>query len=425
MPLLIIRFRRLSLKIQELYHSKIINDSIIRRQKLIKQLPQQLLALSLLLLPITYFLAPTATVSFFPSYLIGLFGLVVIILQLDRLLPTRRSLVLILIFCFTMLVSIHVAEGQLLTTAKYLGYVTLIITFVLGIFIAAEILPWFLNTFMTVIVGAALVSCLFSIGFFFLLDYQPLVEPRLYALGRLQNPVISAISYGSILCLCMSLIATTKEKGLRVLTLCVGIVLTTAIVLTGSRGVWLGLMSALTAIILLKQWRNRQQLALSLSIFVSIVVLITLALFFSGYSDAITRRSFSFRPEIWRTTIQHWLDGNLLLGSGLNTVINLNIPPRNFLHPHSIYISTLYYGGVIGFTGFLILIARLFWVLVKSADSETRAFALPLFVFGITVLSFDGNKIIEKVDFLWWCFWLPVALTLIAEARRKNHPPAQ
>lgn len=387
---------------------------------LLRLITHQILSCILILLPVTYFLAPTATVSFFPSYLIGIFGLIALATSTNHVFKLRLSLSIVIVLCLTLLMSNHVAGFELLITAKYFGYELLILTFIIGFLIVSIEIPWFLTTFMVVTVGAALVSAIFSIGFYFYLDYQPLVENRLYALGRLQNPVISAISYGSILCLCLSLIATTKEKGLRTVTILIALTLVVAILLTGTRGAWIGLAAAVASIIFFRPWRSRRQLVISLMIFAGLIGLIGTILYLTGYADAITKRSFSFRPEIWQATIDHWLAGNLLIGSGLHSVIDLYIPPNTFQHPHSIYFSTLYYGGIIGLACLFAVIGRMFWVLGNRADTQVRDLAFPLLAFGVTTLSFDGNKIIEKVDFLWFCFWLPIALTLVAELRYKN-----
>jgi hypothetical protein len=33
---------------------------------------------------------------------------------------------------------------------------------------------------------------------------------------------------------------------------------------------------------------------------------------------------------------------------------------------------------------------------------------------------FDGDRLLEKVDYLWVVFWLPVALTLIVDQQRRS-----
>ena len=142
-----------------------------------------------------------------------------------------------------------------------------------------------------------------------------------------------------------------------------------------------------------------------------------IASYLSGFTELMLKRSTSFRPEIWQATITQWLNGNLMLGAGIQTAFDLYIAPNKFMHPHSLYLSTLYYGGILGLGLLLMSIGRLFWVLLHKADLDVKTYALPLLVFGLVTLLFDGNRLVAKVDFLWLCFWLPVALTLLAESR--------
>lgn len=373
-----------------------------------------------MLLPATYFLAPTATVSFFPSYLIGILGLASIYLHWDQLAKVKTSISFLAGLFFILLISVQFGSGEVATTALYFGYCLLILTFVLGYLIAAEKVSWFTTLFMLTIVGSTVVSCAISIYFYFALDYQPLVENRLYALGRLNNPVISAISYGSVFCLCLAYISTSKETALRLLTCIVALIILYAIGLTESRGTWLGISAAAVSIFLLREWHSKYQMVIASTVVFGLLLISVTLLLATGYSDVLMRRSMSFRPEIWSESISLWWNGRTILGAGMHTVAHLEIGPNTFHHPHSIYVSTLYHGGVAGLAAFLLLIIRMFWIARFQADKEIRSYAFPLFVFGLTTLLFDGNKLIEKVDFIWLCLWLPIALMLVAETRFRQ-----
>ena len=345
-----------------------------------------------------------------------------IVAEFRQFRPVTVSMTMVIMLWLSLLFSNHLAGHDLIATTLFAGYVLLILTFITSFYLACTKLPWFLSAFIIVTIGAAFVSGLFSIGFYFFLDYQPLIEQRLYALGRLNNPVISAISYGSILCLCLTFIATTRENGLRALALVIAITLIIAILLTGSRGAWVGILGATFCIIVLRDWKSRQQFIASLIALPIILTSLGAVLYSLGYADALVRRSFSFRPEIWQATVEHWLSSSLLFGAGLNSKIDLAIPPNVFEHPHSIYISTLYYGGLISLTLLSILLARAYWVLINRAEKNTRNYAFPLLTFGLMTLVFDGNRLIEKVDFLWLCLWLPITLTLVAEGKFSERP---
>ncbi|MGK0339394.1 MAG: O-antigen ligase [Candidatus Azotimanducaceae bacterium] len=378
---------------------------------------QYCIGLSLILLMITYFLGENGRISYFPSYIIGIAGLGLGLL--GRFNTFIQSTLFTSILLTTMLgylcISILALGGGISTSLLYFGYSLLILSFVYGLVYSCLNMEWFRNVFLSTLIIAATVSALYSTYFFFNLDYQPLAEKRLYALGGLNNPVISAISYGAALSLCMSFFFVTKERGVQALTFLLGAVLIMAISLSGTRGVWIGLLAAgMTAIFLIPSKIQQRRLILIVLCLIPVSLIIA---YLSGYSELVLKRSTSFRPEIWQATASQWLNGNILLGAGLQAGFDLYIAPNRFMHPHSLYLSSLYYGGIFGLGMLLVFIGRLFWVLLYKADHEVRVYALPLLVFGLTTLLFDGNRLVEKVDFLWLCFWLPVALTLLAESQ--------
>lgn len=390
---------------------------------MIKALTAHALSIALILLPIAYFLAPTATASFFPSYLIGLLGLWLIGAELSTLRRVRLTSFLLLALFFTLLTSNHLAGHGLDVTARYFGYALLILTYIFGFYVCASRVSWFLQTFMITTVIAAAISSFVSISLYFSLDYQPLDEPRLYALGRLNNPTISAISYGSILCLVLSFSAETRETGLRALSGIVALCLITAIILAESRGAWLALAASVVVILALHKWKSKKQFLAVVATFTVALLTLSFFLYQQGHTDVFLRRSFSFRPEIWEATLNAWLNVSVIFGAGIATKIDLTIPPNRFMHPHSIYLSTLYYGGILGLLCFIALLGRLLWLIKSRTDRNLAVYATPLLMFGLVVLIFDGNKLIEKVDFLWLCLWLPIALLLVAEARFRQSTP--
>lgn len=400
-----------------------INRLLPSKEKLIllvEKVTQYCMALFLITLTVTYFLGENSRISYFPSYLIGIVGLGFALCGRYNLTVKNTKITSILLssmlgyFCLVILA----LSGDFRSSLLHIGYALLILCFVYGLVYSCLTMEWFSDVFLSTLVIAAAVSAVYSTYFFFSLDYQPLPEKRLYALGGLNNPVVSAISYGAALSLCMSFFFMTKERGIKILTLLLGIILITAISLSGSRGVWIGLLATGTATILSLPSRfDRRRLMLILLCLIPVILIVA---YLSGYAELMLKRSMSFRPEIWQATFSQWLNGNMMFGSGLQAEFDLYIAPNRFMHPHSLYLSTLYYGGIIGLGLLLVFIGRLFWVIVYKADPQVRIYAFPLLAFGLTTLLFDGNRLIEKVDFLWLCFWLPVALTLLAESRANR-----
>ena len=81
-------------------------------------------------------------------------------------------------------------------------------------------------------------------------------------------------------------------------------------------------------------------------------------------------------------------------------------------HPHSVFIATFYYGGLIGLVLYLGLILRAIQSLAGMGQNNARLLASMLLAFGLTATLLDGNELIEKVNYLWFLVWLPVGLAL-------------
>ena len=91
-------------------------------------------------------------------------------------------------------------------------------------------------------------------------------------------------------------------------------------------------------------------------------------------------------------------------------------------HVHSIYVSTLHHGGLVGFALLVLVLLLAASDVVELPHGEARTVALVVLAYGMTVLLFDGQTIIRKVDFIWLLYWLPLALVggLHSRARRQD-----
>ena len=87
-------------------------------------------------------------------------------------------------------------------------------------------------------------------------------------------------------------------------------------------------------------------------------------------------------------------------------------------HPHHLYVSTMFYGGVVGIGGLILVMIGSVSVTLES-DHPSRWLTLSLLTYGFAVLMFDGNRLISKIDFIWLVFWLPVAFAAFLELDEK------
>ena len=134
----------------------------------------------------------------------------------------------------------------------------LVLTFCLAISISITRFSWFLNSIIILCIMAAAINCSYSIYLHYSLPhYQPLPEPRLYALGRLSNPVIGALSYGFAIILASYMLFFEEQKSRKVGYFATILLFIFAIALTGSRGVYLALAAGISTGVYLLTSGNR------------------------------------------------------------------------------------------------------------------------------------------------------------------------
>ena len=160
--------------------------------------------------------------------------------------------------CKYRLSAIWSEKGGIASLIQHQGYAALILFFVLGFGISARRIEQFLPGLAYLTVCAAGVSAAYSLYLHFTLpQYQPLPEPRLYGLGRLSNPYISAASYGFSGLLAIWLLSIKPAYSFRFILLLFIFLLGLRIFLSGTRTVWLALAVGAGTAMALGSDRNR------------------------------------------------------------------------------------------------------------------------------------------------------------------------
>ena len=362
-----------------------------------------------------YFLLENGSANSFSTYIIPL-----TLLPLS-LMRKQTPFINLPLFSLITVCLIYLAASVLWSNSgesvpRHFGYALLIISFCASIPISIAYFPSFLSHMVSLIVLAALVSGMYSIYLHFSLpEYQPLPEPRMYAMGRLRNPVISALSYGFAVTLAFYLLLTESRRSIKVG--CIGAILifTTAIILSGSRGVYLALIASTSMAILFRYPSNRK--LQTLGVITTVLIFFAIAALFLG-PELLFRRALSFRPEIWSEFISRTIDSNIWIGLGMSANSAFSMPELLILHPHNAFIATFYYGGLVGLSLYLGLVLKSISILNEPETTNVQLLAAMLLAFGITATSLDGNEILTKVNYLWFLIWFPVALAL---TKTKTH----
>ena len=374
----------------------------------------------LLLTCMFFFLLENGKAHSFALYLLALASLTLLAINFSKLrLLTPAAGTAVAVFIVYMMASSFWSDID--QGSKYIGYTLLLLLFLISIPVSLAQHARFMTWLVSAIIMAATVNAAYSVHLHFLLpEYPPLPEPRLYAMGRLSNPVIGALSYGLASVMCIHRLLTVRSNLLRGgLIVCLAILLW-AIVLTGSRAVWLAIGAALAAGLFLRF--NHHSLSRRLAwIGVSLAGLTLLVGGTLGF-ELIWARALSFRPEIWGEFISRTIEGNALFGVGLGTSTLFQLPELLIKHPHSLFVSTFHYGGVVGLALYCAMLTAVISAASELQDSEQRHLTLMLLAFGITATFFDGNEAVSKIDHLWLIIWLPVGLALSAGGVVPNQP---
>lgn len=243
-------------------------------------------------------------------------------------------------------------------------------------------------------------------------DYFP--GTRLHGLGQLDNPVIAGMVYGAALVIMIDLIWYERCNRWRITGLLGAFTLVYAIFLTDSRGAWASILVGVYVYFLASIVPDRQRFLATL--------VATMVLLGTGFLAVIgdeamrgllTPRGTSYRLDIWQETISRVVsEGSLLFGLGVITPDQIQVGDIEFRHPHSLYLSVFFQGGLIGVG--LVGALAIWTVRVLIEHYANRDAKLGLGLFSIALLGYllDGHELIDKVSDMWFLFWLPVALAL-------------
>lgn len=128
-------------------------------------------------------------------------------------------------------------------------------------------------------------------------------------------------------------------------------------------------------------------------------------LFLTGWGVVLLERGLSFRPAIWSAVVRRLIDTcGAVTGCGKDDYLFLG----EFFHPHSAYLSILYYGGLVGLALF-VGVAVAF--LIRSWRGNSRWLMVALVGWGGVVATTSG--VIASPRPLWVFFWIPTFMALI------------
>ena len=270
---------------------------------------------------------------------------------------------------------------------------------------------WVRTALARLLVVAGGANAAFSIAVFFIT--HPVFR-RLTGWGATSHPILGAavMAVAGLTALARVLVPAAPLRA-RVPNLAAALVMAAFILLTESRGPLLAASIGVVFLCAASVWRVRA--------FAGLAALVGVWFALPGaarqHGEAVlVERGSSHRFEVWDYTLTR-IRERPLFGHGLaaNLHFVLDDARKNALtFPHDLYLSLLFYSGVVGLLIFLALAAVLSWRLVlgvRRPDGEwawLTALWLNVLVVGLT----DLGQITKGPGPIWFIVWLPVGLLL-------------
>ncbi len=187
-----------------------------------------------------------------------------------------------------------------------------------------------------------------------------------------------------------------------------------------SRGALLGAAGGTVLLFMCGPWRWRAFAVLA-ALLAAWFLLAPLSLRAHALHLAVERGT-SHRSEIWAHTLE-LIRQKPFFGHGLAA----NLPPSPTGFPHSLYLSLLFYGGMVGLLMFVGLAVGVTRRLARRPMVAEQAWLVAVWLNGLLAGITDFGQITKGPGPLWAIIWLPVALVLSlpGQATRSSVEPSR
>ena len=362
-----------------------------------------------------YYLLPSSQANNFPTFLLSLSMIFYVVLDTESIKTFDHSglvKVLMLLLFYMATTGFWFYDGQLLQVLKLYADAFLVFSFILSLIILFRKAGNFLYLLVVTIVLAALLSALEWL--YLTMTSDDIVS----AVGRLRYSALAAISWGFAVILALWLTAVSATPIAKICWAIAGLFLAIAALYQEILYVQIALSIAIASAGYLHLKASWSQKKPRVFVIGCVVVFFALSLFLSASLNEIQND----RPTIWNQSVQHLFDvpGKPLFGFGLMGDTTMSLPCEvhyagevcHVSHPHSLFVSTLVYGGIIGL---FLLFTLLIWtmnILASDIHQRPAQLALVILSYAIPLLLFDGDRIIDKIDIVWLLLWLPIGIAL-------------
>jgi O-antigen ligase len=395
----------------------------------VKQLGQYFLPASYTVFIVGFFFFPSSKFLSNFYYLAVVFPFVILILmkKVDlRPLLFSRTFLLITIYLLYMFCTLFWADSLSMSDITKYGLRVLHVIIFLSVTIhLTQSYPTFLQKLLALLCWTAAGFAIAKILSYY--SQHPFPSTRLLGDGLLNLAFRASSQYGIVAIACTYFLLHQRAVKIKLLYLGPLLASLSYMLLTQSRGPLLSFAVSLLAW-QLSTWllqkedyyihRNKLLLVL-VSIFVVISVLFILNPEYFKLSF-LRNISIGHRLQMWEQLLVRIKDAPWF-GHGLTADARTTTSDGFlYIHPHSVYVGTLLYGGIVGLSLLVSMVISALWQGFRRVGQPINLVAASMVLYGALCIAPNGNMLIHHPKPFWLFFWFPVALVVASEL--PGHP---
>jgi len=296
------------------------------------------------------------------------------------------------------------------SASRYIRYTLNILLFILAFIYTQHYNPHLLEKLLLLGCTTWAISGVFELYQFYYVQGHA-ISARVVGSGSLTNPLLSSHVYGAFASFLAAYLMAKKHSTSTNSLIIIGfLLLLTFIIQTHSRTPLLGLTAVFT--LLLIQYSNKK------IIYLSTFLAVILAIYLVFNINLITKRGFSYRPEIWQQAL-NIIHNKPIIGHGLDSAMAIYIPSlkKIFSDSHNIHLGLTYNIGLIGLITWLSLIGTLGHFFIKNKHNLLVSSGFTILIFGVFAGMTEGSWFFTRPKEIWFLTWLPIAIMISSDER--------
>jgi O-antigen ligase len=244
----------------------------------------------------------------------------------------------------------------------------------------------------------------------FIINWVP--SDRFVGSGALDNPLLSSHLFG-FFCAFWLALGMTLRRGQSWLAFIAALLMGLALLATGSRTPIMA-TALVCAWLIIACWNTRSILLLA-SGALSFLALASL------YPGIIYERGFSYRPDLWASTLSK-ISQQPWLGYGFDAHLEILIADlaMTFSEPHNFALGVLYYTGIVGLALWLAMHGLALFQCWRHRSNFLFIVCGALLVYGIGAGLTEGGGILPRPKEHWLVTWIPLALIAALSIRTRQ-----